>query len=505
MQREKRPAAAGGKARTKGILFRTLAAAALVVIPLLTLATLMHFLATSSAFYTGIIKRTGFLTAFIESKNWETNRNIQDEIERKVKLRDAATAFERAKEEYAQAKSRYDDLNRTREYEQAKKRRGELSDTSFDDVKDLYATKERFEAFRRDELANLDALVTQIEKHRKEHKKEIKKLEGPMDEAEDRFDDVKSAYEDKQVQARRIAEKHRGSLGAKVFADFELLEPRLTRLLNERLVEGALRGEIEKCIAFLASYETQRAYGRVFESGGGVSIRLPDIALSLRVDDDSLGVRRSRHLLSEVFVDEIGRSNLVQNPALYAAMFRLFDSSLGESLGKSFLGKYGASLQNGVLTMTGAVLEGEAAETARLVMLVLSWGRYLVYTLAGTVLLFLGLLVFSRRERSARRAALARLLVYPSAVIVLAGAALILGAHVYTWFMLPPAGDILLERLASSAARECSLFVGLPVMALFSALFITGLATRGKRKGVRKAALGEVAETRPSDDPESSG
>ncbi len=479
-------ARAEGSARGKRILFSAVNIAALAVIPLLLLATVLHFLLTSADFYTGIIRHSGFLSAYIESRNWETNRKIQDEVDRTVKLREFNAEFERIREAHAAARQGFDDLNRTREYDYAKKRRKELAGMSWDDVKDMYQSKDGFESFRKAETAKLDSLVGEIEKHRKENRKELKRLEASMDDAQDKLDDAKSALEDKKAQAQKIADRHRSGMGAKIFADFELLEPRLTRLLNDRLVDGALRSAIAACIGFLASYETQRAAGRVFERGDRSAVRLPDLMVSLWVDDDSMGATRKRHLLSDVFVDEISRSNLVQNGGLYATMFRFFDTSLGESIGRSMLGKYGASLQNGVLSMRGITLEGGEAETVRAAMIALTYGKFLPYLLAAAAALYACVLFFSARGATVKRAALRRLCIYPAALVMTAGAALILYAWVPYGFIMPSPADVLLARLGESSARAASLYLCLPVMGAFGLLFACGLALRAFERRARR-------------------
>ncbi len=448
----------------------------LFILPLCAVLVILFGLITTDRFYTGIIKNSNFLRVFIEAKNWEMNKKIQDEIDDKVKLKDAQKENDEKKRIFEVEKLKYEDAYKISEYDSLKKQRKELSSKSYNDVKDTYPVKESFDQYRKKELARLDDQMEQIEKYRKENRKEINKTEDSMEEAEKNFKKADRIFEKKKDEAQEIVEKHKTGIGAQAFADIELLEPRLNKILNERLIEGSVKKEIIKLLEFLKTYESQKAYGRVIVSSAAPSmVKLPDLSISFWVDDDSTGIMQRRHLLSQVFVNEISKSNLVQHKELYTAMFRIFDSAFGEMIAKSYLAKYGANINEGVISMHSVTLTGEQADNVILLMKIFSYGKYVVFALGGILFFYILLLIFSSADFLKKLKALRRLFIYPSVLVIISCVAGFI--LIRSYFEKTPASpsDLMLTGLINSFSDMGTLYLFWPVVALFASLLVGGL------------------------------
>ncbi len=448
----------------------------LFIIPLCAVLVILFSLITTDRFYTGIIKNSNFLRVFIEAKNWEMNKKIQDEINDKVKLQDARKDNEEKKRIFENEKLKYEDACKISEYDSLKKQRKELNSKSYDDVKDTYPVKESFDQYRKKELARLDDQMEQIEKYRKENRKEINKTEDSMEEAEKNFKKASRVFEKKKDEAQDIVEKHKSGIGAKAFSDIELLEPRLNKILNERLIEGSVKKEIEKILEFLKTYDSQKAYGRVIAASAGQSmVKIPDLSISFWVDDDSTGIMQKRHLLSQVFVNEISNSNLVQHKELYTAMFRIFDSAFGEMIARSYMAKYGATINEGVITMQGVTLSGEQADNIILIMKIFTFGKFVVIALGGILFFYILMLIFSSAGSLRKLKALRRLFIYPSVFVIISSVAAFVFIRSYLEKSPTSPSDLMLTGLINSFSNMGTLYLFWPVVALFISLLIVGL------------------------------
>ena len=129
-----------------------------------------------------------------------------------------------------------------------------------------------------------------------------------------------------------------------------------------------------------------------------LKIRVPDLSISLWVKGESGATMERRHLISEIFVDEIHRFKDIKNKSLFITLFRFAESSLGEFLGESYLKKYGLTLNNGVLKLKSNVISGSTARSMEKIMAVLTYGKYLIYISPAVLLLLIVYFIFSRLD-----------------------------------------------------------------------------------------------------------
>jgi len=241
-----------------------------------------------------------------------------------------------------------------------------------------------------------------------------------------------------------------------------------------------VRDEIAFMLDFMSDYETQIDrrviyYGRTAEGRRSIMVKVPEISVSLRVDD---GSGRKRHVLSQLLVEEIDKLYNLRSKGLLKTIFSMSDSSLAEYLGGKQLSKLGLSLNGGVIRRPAGVLSGDAAEYFVLAMQVLTYGRYAPYGVAGLLLLYLLFLVFSSVERRRRLAALKRFLIYPSFIVLVLCGSLLAASR----YLLDQYPGFIENIMARSFAKHMSFVTAwgltMPLLALFGALFIVGLVLR---------------------------
>ncbi len=466
--------------KPRGIIFIIVNTIAIVILPVAITASLLILALLSPDFYTGILKNGGFITAFVEAKNTQTDQAINDEIEKELDITGANVVLNRTKSRFEVAEAAYKDLNRDGEYAPLEQRRAELKDMDWKREKDSFATKDEFKAYRKLELAKVDQALDRIEEYRDTNADGIKNARKEMKAAEEEYKDALSDLDDRKKKAEQIIARHSDTTVNRVYGDLEIIEKPLTKILNEKLIDGPVRDEIAYMLDFMSDYETQidrRAvyYGRTAEGRRSIIVKVPEISMNLRVDD---GTGRNKHVLSQLLVEEIDRLYNLRSKGLLKTIFTMSDSSLGEYLGGKELSKLGLSLNGGVLRRPAGVLYGDAAEYFVLAMQVLTYGRYAPYGVAGLLLLYLIFLVFSSVERRRRLAALKRFLIYPSfIVLVLCGS--LLAASRYLLDQYPGLID---NFMARSFAKHMSFVtawgITMPLLVLFGALFVLGLVLR---------------------------
>jgi hypothetical protein len=313
----------------------------------------------------------------------------------------------------------------------------------------------------------------------------IKAARRELEKAKDEYDDALSILEDKKADAEKITEKYKSALSGTIYADLEVIERPLTRILNSKLIDGPVRIEIEKALLFVTSYNTQVEQRNIFyqrdmdAEGMGkltLKVRLPEFRISLWINDSASGLKK--HILSDLLADEIRTIEDIQNRTMLITMFKLSDSSLGEYFANSYLGKLGMSIDSGIIRISLPELKGESAETTAAITAFFSWGQHAVFGAIGIVLLFLLYLFFSSAGRQRKLAFIKRLLIYPSVLILAAGGIILLASR----FLFSYYPDIISDLSARSYAKYLSFTAAwhfiMPLFIVFGAALLSGLIIR---------------------------
>lgn len=466
--------------KPRGVIFIIVNTVAIVLLPIAITASLLILTLLSPDFYTGILKKGGFVTAFVEAKNTQTDQAINDEIEKELNITGANDVFTKAKARFEKAETAYKELNRDGEYAPLEERRSELKDMDWKREKDSFATKDEFKAYRKAELEKVDQAIGRLDEYRDTNADAIKNTRKEMEAAQEEYEDALSDLEDRKKKAEKIIAKHSDTAINRVYSDLEIIDRPLTKILNEKLIDGPVRDEIAFMLNFMSDYETQidrKAiyYGRTPEGRRSLMVKVPEIRVSLLADD---GTGRKRHVLSQLLVEEIDRLYNLRSKGLLKTIFSNTDSSLGEYLAGKQLAKLGLSLEGGVIRRPAGVLYGDAAEYFVLAMQVLTYGRYAPYGVGGLLVLYLLFLVFSSVERRRRLAALKRFLIYPSLLVLLLCGALLWSSR----YLLALYPGFIENIMARSFAKHLSFVAAtgliMPLCAVSGVFLIAGLVLR---------------------------
>jgi hypothetical protein len=470
--------------KNRGIIFLIISSLAIVFIPFLVAISIVLIVILQPGFYTGILKNGRLITAFIEARNWQTDRAINDEIENSLNLTRFTAEFEKIRAHYEQVKDSFMKISREGDIESLKGDRAIAKNMDWKKVKGLFPSEDQFEKERALEIERIDKEIGRIEEYQDKNGDAIKAARKDMKKAQSDYEDSLSALEDKKKEADKIIEKHKNTLESSLYDDLEIIERPLTQIINSRLIEGAVKREIEKILKFFTDYDSQVERGNVFyeralDPGAFgrrvLNVRVPGIEVGLWVDEPGKG---KKHILSNLLVEEINRIHNLRNKSLLSTMFGLSDSSLGEYFGGKYLSGLSLSLDGGVVRRPALLLKGAAAERVAFVMEALSWGRYMYIVAGALLLLYFAFLFFSAAERWRKLVALKRLFIYPSLVILTACALMLLVSQ--TVFNYYP--DLIQNLTIRSYAKHMSFIaawqIALPLIIVFGSAFVAGLVMR---------------------------
>jgi hypothetical protein len=471
----------------RGVIFTIVSSFALILIPAAAIAAIVITVLLRPDFYTGILKDGRFIIAFVQGKNWQTEQRINDEIERDLQLTKFTEEFEAIRSRHERSKEAYLRASRKNEIDSLNKEVRELKNMEWKLVKEHFPNEKDFEKNREDELKRLKERIKAVEDYQDKNSDTIKPFHSEMKKARGEYEDALSMLEDKKKESEKIREKHRDTLSGKIYADLVIIEGPLTKILNAKLIDGAVRTEIEKVLRFLTSYDTQVEqrniyYSRVMDADGpgrrSLRVKFPEIAVSLLVDDNSGGFHAKKHVLNQLLVDELERMDALQNRTTLMTLFRLSDSSLGEYFAGKYLGKLGLTIDGGVIRLSDLVLKDEKAEMLADIMQALSWGRYAVYGAAGLLILFMLFLFFSTVERRRKLKMLKRLFIYPSILVLAAcGAVIWASRNIFSYYP-----DFIQDLSARSFAKHMSFTAAwhfiVPLCIVFGSALIAGLIIR---------------------------
>ena len=474
-----------GKAKT--VIFYALSIKSLILVPVFLLLSLLIFLLTSSSYYTSILSKSDLVSTFVKAKKWGLETKIKEEIESELQLEEFRRQHETIKGDFEDKKDFLARLDKTEEYDRLEMQRKELSRLSWKKAPAVFKSEDEFKRYKKEELAKLDGLIDEIDAYRKENRKEISQAEDDLDEAEEAFDDSRKILDDKEKRAREIVLSHENSLTNKIYADLDTVSPVLTKELNDRIISGPVKNEIDKMISFMTSYQDQVAAGNVYRNPFNINLPafqervrviVPEIRVSLWVEDTVNGIRQKRHLMSEIFVEKIQGIPDLKTKDMFVNLFKFSESGLGENFGRSYLGKAGLSIRDGVILKERTELSGHSADIMEKAMIGATIARYAKYVLAAAAVLLMLCLAAFPVERRKKLIHLSRVLVYPSIVMLAASGFLVIAGWMPERFFPGLIGDPLVNIYASEILFVLCLHIAVPVAALFGVLLIAGLAVR---------------------------
>jgi hypothetical protein len=238
-------------------LFAIISITALFLIPPIIVAAIALGVILRPGFYTGILKQGRLITAYVEGRNWDIEKRINDEIENELQMSRHVAELDRARSRHEKARAALADLRKDEEFESLERERREIKGLDWEDVRATFPTKEAFTGFRDRELLRIDEGLAEIREHRAAQEDRIDAAEDETTAARDEYDDALSVMEDKEKEAKKIAERHRDEASDSIYSDLARIEGPLTKILNERLIDGAVKDEIGKYLAFITDYERQ--------------------------------------------------------------------------------------------------------------------------------------------------------------------------------------------------------------------------------------------------------
>ncbi len=298
------------------------------------------------------------------------------------------------------------------------------------------------------------------------------------------MEDLDDKYED----AEEIRKSEKGSLTGTIFKDLEKLEPGLTKILNEKLIEKDVKRELEKALAFLSTYYQQKEQGKVYIKSAREDERIkvlhvvfPRFSIDLKVDDYYRGQNRKRHLLSEILVDEINKHDDLQNSGKFTTIFKVADTSLGEYFANKYMKDFGLSISNGLIKINPPVLKEEKAEAVEKAMLAITWSKLLQYAIGEFIIVLFIYLLFARVDKQLKLKSFERLFLIPSLIILFLSFSILL----FTKFSLAYYPDSLtsisfknyFEAMAFATTKE----VLFPILIVFGMMFLLGIGIRSLR------------------------
>lgn len=490
-------------------IFAIINTMALFLIPPIIVAAIALAVILRPGFYTGILKQGRLITAYVEGRNWDIEKRINDEIESELQMSRHGAVLSMTRTRHEKAMADLASLRKDEEFESLERERKEIKGLAWKDVSSTFPTKEAFAGFRDRELQRIDAGLAEIREHRAAQEDRIDAAEEEMNAARKEYDEALSVMEDKEKEARKIADRHRDEATDSIYSDLARIEGPLTKILNERLIDGAVKDEIGKFLAFITDYDRQVEERKIYyvrsslgEAFGlrSLRVRLPSVSISLWVDEGPSGGKK-RHVLSDLLAEEVKRIEGLQNRFILTTLFRLSDTRLGEYIGGKRLAGLGLSIQNGVIRFPGPVLEGDRAESAALAIRVLSVAQYAPYGALGILLLYVVYLFFSTVERRRKLVTLKRLFIYPSVLIIAAcGALLWASLNIFTYY---PGflGDLAARSYIRHLGFTAAWHFAAPILAVFGSLLVVGLLIR---KRLARAPVVPAAETKAEETGEGS-
>lgn len=480
--------------KVKGGFFLTaFSLISLIIVPLFIAIPLLFGLLTCSGFYTSILRNAGLIETYIESANWQVEKRLRRQIETSVHLEEFRTKYDTIKSLYDKKKENYDSLNRSVEFDKLKKKHHELSGLSYENAPDNFKSEGEFDKYKKYELDRLEKSIDEIKLHRDINKDAIESAEDEMEDAEEVYGDARETLEDKMDEANDIIKTQKDSFSGEMYGDMKIISPVLSEELNSRLIDKGVNTEIEKYIYFFTSYYQQRELGNVYVDRmdnymqgffGTASVRLPEIDISLYVEEEVNGVLQKRHIAGDIFVEKIVNIPDLKMRNNFIRLFKFTESGLAEIIGESYIKKYNCRISDGSIKFGPAILTGGKGAAAEYIMIAATWGRYLKYVFPAIAFVILILLYLSPAEKKLGYRHIRMILFLPSIAIVLFSLALMLFSGSLL-NLLPDliTGPVLLTYL-KSLLRVVSLHLFAPLAFVFGVFSVAGFFIRRRSIGL---------------------
>jgi hypothetical protein len=471
--------------KKKGLMLYLISFTALLIIPVLIILTVFHLLLTSDRFYTGIIKQMNPVEKIIEAKNLEIENDVKREIEKRTGIKSFMPEYEKIRKEYQDKELEFHRLYKTAEYSRIKNQIKKLKDLEWIKSSDEFKDEDDFHLFKKNKLAELKRELEEIEKFRKSEKEQINQLEKELDFAEGNLKKADRDLKDRKEEAEEILESRQSEFMNTMYADIHKISPVLTEQLNTLLIDREIKNIINIYLDFLMTHNIQKQQGNIFvqrfdiESGmieNRKIVKLPPLKLSLRVNVDEGGVSRERHLLSEVFVKNIGSIQGLENPWVITKIFSMSDSWLIEKYARSKLKDAGMTIENGIIKSSGPIIiKGKAAEITEYAMLFFTYGKYLKYITPGIILFFIFAIFIAAPDKKTGAGFAGIVLKYPAYIIIIISASAVVisfkPSFILTGFGTDPVTDTIMESLFSAAAVH----IFIPLIICFTVIMLTGI------------------------------
>jgi hypothetical protein len=463
-----------------------------ILVPVCILAVILFSLLTEDTFYTGIIRNADLIRNFIHSRNWQMEEPVRQKIEDEVQLQSFKKEFDRIRLDFDSKRAAFDRVNKTEKHDSLKRRLDELTSLTWERAPKVFRNRAGFEDYRKKERRKLESRIEDIDKYREKKTDAIKTAALKMKEAEEAFRAARDALHKKEERARNIALSYNDSFMSKIYSDAEILNKPLTAELNDRLVDGAVKNEIDRTIRFMTSYDEQVVKGNVFrdrftitEEGiaDTLKVQFPRLSVSLWVNESAEKGSRKRHLLSDVFVDVVQKQDGLQKRDMFINFFRLSETSLAEIVADSSLKKNGLSLRQGVISLKPVVFTGHKARRIETAMKLATFGNYLRFILLAVAFVFLAAMFLYPADRLRKKRNIRRLLLYPSIGIILLCLLMIglsgFAIHLFPEAVLSAYMIIYIKKMLLVVAAH--LFV--PVIIAYSIIAVSSLLFRERAAG----------------------
>ncbi|MEM7182484.1 MAG: hypothetical protein AAF518_16335, partial [Spirochaetota bacterium] len=373
----------------------------------------------------------------------------------------------------------------TDEYEALKKRQDQVEDMEWQNHKNEFASEDKFEEYQEKEEKRIEKELEQIKDYRDTNEDAIEKVEDIYKNSKDKYEDLMEDLDDKYEDAEDIRKSEKGSLTGTIFKDLEKLEPGLTKILNEKLIEKDVKRELEKALGFLSSYYQQKEQGKVYIKSAREDERIkvlhvvfPRFSIDLKVDDYHRGQNKKRHLLSEILVDEINKHNDLENSGKFTTIFKVADTSLGEYFANKYMKDFGLSISNGLIKINPPVLKEEKAEAVEKAMLAITWSKYLKYVIAGLIVLLFIYMFFSKVDRKTKLKSVQRVFLVPSLLVLFLSFSVLLFSRFVLDYYPDLFTDIAVKNYFEAMAFVVAKAVFYPFLVVFGAMFLLGILIR---------------------------
>jgi hypothetical protein len=427
------------------IFFYALSVISIIIIPVSITAAILLTLAVNENFYISVIKNLNLVQTFIETKNFQIEKDIKKEIEKKTGMSQFRIEYEILRKNYEDKLVAYSLLYKSEEYDKLKKQIDDLDDLDWEKSSEAFKNKDDFERFKKQKMLDLKTALKEIKEYRKKNDDAIDKAEDEMEKAKDKFENADDLLKDKESVAKDIIETRRGDFMNEMFSDIAKIEPALTESLNKLFIEQELRRVIRTYLSFFTSWKQQVKAGNIYETRLNVEsgmienvkkVNLPPLLLSLRVKVNENGLEKEKNLLGEVFVEKIRETQGLKSPWVLTKIFMLSDSFIVEKAGNSIFKDTGLSLNNGVIKSGEIVLSGGKASRIEKVMMIMTFAPYSLYAAAGITFILILLLFVAAPNKKTGLKFSGFILKYPSIIIVIGGIAVII-ASIKPGLMIP--------------------------------------------------------------------